>query len=229
MKSHITEDQLIQWLFDLAEPVEASAIADHVARCEACSVLKRQVEQKFAQLDVLEGDPLVSEALIQKTESCCVAGPVRRFPLWWMSLAACLALAGLITVKTIPWSETTGPQVREAVQGKGTVNSLAVPNRERPDAPTAMKAAPMIAMDSVPTEPVQEVDPFAKVPFAPASAIELVTLPRRDHVQVTIYNEEDLTLVRERRQLTLKRGWNWLQFMWANTKIAMVTRPSSVR
>jgi hypothetical protein len=58
-----------------------------------------------------------------------------------------------------------------------------------------------------------------KPPFAPASAIELVTLPRRDNVQITIYNSADLTLVRERRNLTLKRGWNWLQFMWANTLI----------
>jgi len=30
-------------------------------------------------------------------------------------------------------------------------------------------------------------------PFAPASAIELVTLPRRDKVQLTIYNSADLT------------------------------------
>jgi hypothetical protein len=58
-----------------------------------------------------------------------------------------------------------------------------------------------------------------QVPFAPASAIELVVLPRRDKVQLTIYNSADLTLVRERRNLTLKRGWNWLQFMWANTLI----------
>ncbi len=56
-------------------------------------------------------------------------------------------------------------------------------------------------------------------PFAPASAIELVTLPRRDEVQLTIYNSADLTLVRERRSLTLKKGWNWLQFMWADTLI----------
>jgi hypothetical protein len=56
-------------------------------------------------------------------------------------------------------------------------------------------------------------------PFAPASAIELVVLPRRESVQLTIYNGADLTLVRERRNLTLKRGWNWLQFMWANTLI----------
>lgn len=58
-----------------------------------------------------------------------------------------------------------------------------------------------------------------KPPFAPASAIELVTLPRRDSVQLTIYNSADLTLVREKRNLTLKRGWNWLQLMWANTLI----------
>jgi len=64
------------------------------------------------------------------------------------------------------------------------------------------------------SEPIPE-----QPPFAPASAIELVTLPRRDRVQLTIYNSADLTLVRERRNLTLKKGWNWLQFMWANTLI----------
>jgi hypothetical protein len=58
-----------------------------------------------------------------------------------------------------------------------------------------------------------------KPPFAPASAIELVTLPRRGSVQLTIYNSADLTLVREKRNLTLKQGWNWLQLMWANTLI----------
>jgi len=58
-----------------------------------------------------------------------------------------------------------------------------------------------------------------KPPFAPASAIELVTLPTREKVQITIYNSADLTLVRERRNITLKKGWNWLQFMWAETLI----------
>jgi hypothetical protein len=56
-------------------------------------------------------------------------------------------------------------------------------------------------------------------PFAPASAIELVVLPRRENVQLTIYNAADLTLVRERRNLTLKQGWNWLQLAWASTLI----------
>ena len=51
------------------------------------------------------------------------------------------------------------------------------------------------------------------------SKVDLVTLPGRDRVQVTIYNSADLTLVRESRGLTLKEGGNKLQFSWANTLI----------
>lgn len=49
--------------------------------------------------------------------------------------------------------------------------------------------------------------------------VDLVTLPGRDTVQVTIYNSADLTLVREQRGLTLKRGENRLEFSWAETLI----------
>jgi hypothetical protein len=48
---------------------------------------------------------------------------------------------------------------------------------------------------------------------------ELVTLPKRDAVQLTIYNSEDLTLVRETRTLSFKQGENRIQFSWANTLI----------
>jgi len=49
--------------------------------------------------------------------------------------------------------------------------------------------------------------------------IDLVTLPERDTVQLTIYNSADLTLVRESRMLTLKEGLNQLQFSWENALI----------
>ena len=49
--------------------------------------------------------------------------------------------------------------------------------------------------------------------------VDLVTLPDRDTVQITIYNSADMTLVRESRALTLKQGQNKLQFSWANTLI----------
>jgi hypothetical protein len=49
--------------------------------------------------------------------------------------------------------------------------------------------------------------------------LNVVTLPNRDTVQLTIYNSVDLTLVRETRHLTFKRGLNKLEFSWANTLI----------
>ncbi len=49
--------------------------------------------------------------------------------------------------------------------------------------------------------------------------INVVTLPDRDTVQLTIYNSVDLTLVKETRHLTFKKGINKLEFSWANTLI----------
>ncbi len=54
---------------------------------------------------------------------------------------------------------------------------------------------------------------------AAVAKVDLATLPSRDTVQLTIYNSADLTLVRESRPLTLKKGANKLQFSWANTLI----------
>src|SRR5712671_3582638 len=52
-----------------------------------------------------------------------------------------------------------------------------------------------------------------------ARNVDLSTVPRRNTVQLTIYNSEDLTLVRETRAITFKKGVNPLQFSWANTLI----------
>jgi hypothetical protein len=49
--------------------------------------------------------------------------------------------------------------------------------------------------------------------------INVVGLPGRDSVQLTIYNSADLTLVKETRLLTFKKGINRLEFSWANTLI----------
>jgi len=54
---------------------------------------------------------------------------------------------------------------------------------------------------------------------AAAKNIDLSTVPKRDTVQLTIYNAEDLTLVRETRTISFKQGVNPLQFSWANTLI----------
>jgi hypothetical protein len=54
---------------------------------------------------------------------------------------------------------------------------------------------------------------------AMARNVDLATVPERRTVQLTIYNSEDLTLVRESRVVTFKQGVNPLQFSWANTLI----------
>ncbi len=59
--------------------------------------------------------------------------------------------------------------------------------------------------------------------FVPAgwlfADVDLVTIPRREGTQLTIYNSEDITMVREHRLLTVKQGVNRIQFTWANTLI----------
>ncbi len=52
-----------------------------------------------------------------------------------------------------------------------------------------------------------------------AENVDLSTVPSRSTVQLTIYNSEDVTLVRETRNVTFKKGSNPLQFSWANTLI----------
>ena len=49
--------------------------------------------------------------------------------------------------------------------------------------------------------------------------VDLVTIPTREGVQLTIYNSEDITMAREHRLLTVKPGINRIQFTWANTLI----------
>jgi hypothetical protein len=61
-------------------------------------------------------------------------------------------------------------------------------------------------------------------PPAAARNADLSTVPPRAGVQLTIYNSEDLTLVRETRTMSFRNGVNPLQFSWAGTLID----PSSV-
>jgi hypothetical protein len=60
---------------------------------------------------------------------------------------------------------------------------------------------------------------IAVITSSARAKVDLVTLPSRDTVQLTIYNSADMTLARESRALTLKDGENKLQFSWANTLI----------
>jgi hypothetical protein len=57
------------------------------------------------------------------------------------------------------------------------------------------------------------------LPAVASARINVVTLPGRDSAQLTIYNSADLTMVKETRVLTFRKGLNKLEFSWANTLI----------
>jgi len=66
---------------------------------------------------------------------------------------------------------------------------------------------------------------LALVPAAWGSKVELSTVPPREGVEVIIYRDVDLTLVREQRTIRFHEGENEVAFSWADTNID----PTSVR
>lgn len=64
---------------------------------------------------------------------------------------------------------------------------------------------------------------FSSIPVF--AHIELVTVPKSQAIQLTIYNSADITMVKESRELTFKEGLNTIQFSWAGTLID----PTSLR
>ncbi len=204
--------------------------AEHLEGCGECRELLEKLQRKFAAMDLLREEAKISEELISRVIEQA-SQPVQKRIVWfkkyaWLSSAAAVLLVGLLLVAA--QLSKDGTKKREVAKGPipgEEVKLTEITSVRGLDKDVDKKTTFAMA----PKE--NESDRYAafggtaeaaipeQAPFAPASAIELVTLPRRDKVQLTIYNSADLTLVRERRNLTLKKGWNWLQFMWANTLI----------
>ncbi|MBC8470936.1 MAG: DUF4139 domain-containing protein [Planctomycetes bacterium] len=248
MKHHLTEKELIEYQFKLASDAQMKEAAEHLEGCGQCRGNLEKLQRKYAALDLLGEKAEISEDLITRvTEQ--VRRPVVKTIAWfkkplWMSSAAAVLVVGLVLVANQMGKD--GTKQREIAQepmptvdkmelrsGQSIAPMTEMEVASKPESTQARalqkndmsrkatlamapkeKADTYVAMDKASDDAISE-----QPPFAPASAIELVTLPRRDKVQLTIYNSADMTLVRERRNLTMKRGWNWLQFMWANTLI----------
>jgi hypothetical protein len=290
MNEHLTEQQLIDYQFKLADEAGMNGARTHLDECAECRQRLQKLARKFASLDLLREEIEVPEALLSKTvENAVQARPGRaiwlyRVPALGAVAAAVIAGAALLLVSNSRQDNRIGPTI---APGPSAQNAAPASDKEyapRKDQPMSFVAGGAANAEvasqakSLPLEtPLAEAQPRAtsgavgrvglappepssapggsvkaeglgygsfvseqghrqaaldaatrmaqapavaeKPPFAPASAIEVVVLPRRENVQLTIYNGADLTLVRERRNLTLKRGWNWLQFMWAKTLI----------
>jgi len=323
MNRHLTERELINYQFELVSNVRMERIAGHLKDCTQCRQRLEQLKSRFAALELLREELEPSDDLITRVLAG-VSKPVQarivsfRRPVWIGAAAAVLLMGSLLLVSNLS---------RQQIKESRFVKNL----RKTKSAMSATKGAEVTPTRKEKSAVETELE---KPPFAPASAIELVTLPRRESVQLTIYNSTfqtgsvgygyggygygpghggryrryggrggsdsdertlrqiekrrkqvemliryldestsrdmderkrrrieqklskllaqnaadedelaqrqrraagrsggyrreapggvaggDLTLVRERRNLTLKKGWNWLQFMWANTLI----------
>jgi len=219
MGRHLSQRDLIDYEFRLGTETKLSRIREHLVQCESCQQRLEQLRERLSALELLGGEIRADEELIHRTVSAALEPrrTVRVGSVWglWMGAAAAvLVVAGLIGVSHLR-SSGQKTQMARMPQRQQSLSSpapmLVAGDRTR----TLDVAARTVSqVTAAAAEQIEQAEPFA-----PASAIELVTLPRRQWVQLTIYNSADLTLVRERRSLTLKRGWNWLQFMWANTLI----------
>jgi hypothetical protein len=235
MSEHLTEQELIDYAYDLAPQGAIQQVRSHLETCESCRTRLECLKSKLGALELLREEIQPSTELIDRVVGSAAA-PVRRTislhrPLYWIG-----GIAAAIIIGCVLLISNHGPERKGGTKYVTNERMLAPErdsaNAERPNAiaekaknlgtgaVATLTAAPPQAPALVPA-PAQPsaLETVEEPPFAPASAIELVVLPRRENVQLTIYNSADLTLVRERRDLTLKRGWNWLQFMWANTLI----------
>jgi hypothetical protein len=244
MKAHLTEQELIEYQFKLASDLQVEEISGHLEDCSQCREHLEKLQRKFAALDLLREEITASEDLISRVVE--QAGPPRggvwmrfirfRKPAWLGAVAAVLLMGSILLVSNLSKDKIVGPEIVKEPGITQTVDKMEL-GRESERALTedlyekatieTKTSSPVAKYGEGITQDLSDIRTDGIVggeipeqpPFAPASAIELVVLPRRDKVQLTIYNSADLTLVREQRNLTLKKGWNWLQFMWANTLI----------
>ena len=245
MNGHLTDQQLIDYQFDLASEADAGEARAHLETCDSCRQRLHGLSRKLNALELIRDDVKASRTLLSETiRNANCAGRWRRLLLHRLPWAGAVAAAVVVGIallsvperahKDAPVFSTPGRSSLETTGAKGMVEDApmlamapspdagakaetvrSVPLRAYPETPDGVTTSALVDAPGTVQPDVIDEQP----PFAPASAIELVVLPRRENVQLTIYNAADLTLVRETRNLTLKRGWNWLQFMWVNTLI----------
>jgi len=265
MNAHLTDQQLIDYQFDLACEADSNEARTHLEQCETCRKRLHELARRLSALELLRDDVKASPELLSETIRTAVRANERRILLRrlpWLGAVAAAIVVGIallavpnrgskdMSLRSSPPSQRT-PEMASSQPEKIAVGAVAQ-DKNLGDGLRGEGIPPLRPAGILPAERDRGQDALATEdkgkmpspqgnhrqtafddatltiqpeaideppPFAPASAIELVVLPRREDVQLTIYNATDLTLVRERRNLTLKRGWNWLQFMWANTLI----------
>jgi hypothetical protein len=175
MKYHLTERELIEYQFKLASERQIQKISVHLKDCAQCQQSLGELKARFSALELVREELEPSEELISRVlaeVSRPMPAKVVSFgrPAWIGAAAAVLLMGALLVVSRLNWK-----------RGK-----LAAPPKE-PDIRIA-NGTDIRAPLGEPVTPMTPETISDEPPFPPASAIELVVLPRRESIQLTIYN-----------------------------------------
>ena len=94
MNEHLTEQQLIDYQFKLADEAGLNAARTHLAECEECRQRLQKLVRKFASLDLLRGEVEVPEDLLSRTVAKVVGD--RSMGILPMCRRAILALQAIV-------------------------------------------------------------------------------------------------------------------------------------
>ncbi|MHC4595545.1 MAG: hypothetical protein ACYS19_11465 [Planctomycetota bacterium] len=202
MKPHLTERELIEYEFKLASDIGAEKAAEHLTECRQCREYLEQLKRKFAALDLLREEIKVSDDLISQIVEQ-TPRPVQPRVVWfrrpaWLGAAAAVLVVAMLLL-SVPNLTKDAMEEREFAKAPSEPaekfrSDLAAEKQIVSDEDLAQDAATRTTLALA--RKGKEADRYAaigeaaagaiadKPPFAPASAIELVVLPRREAATV---------------------------------------------
>jgi hypothetical protein len=95
MNKHLTEQQLIDYQFKLADQAGLNQARTHLGQCEQCRRKLEKLARKFAALDLLRGEVKVPEDLLSRTVEQVVR-PRRSRAIWLYRVPALGAVAAAV-------------------------------------------------------------------------------------------------------------------------------------
>jgi glycosyltransferase involved in cell wall biosynthesis len=145
MNGHLTDQQLIDYQFDLTSETDSTTARTHLEQCDTCRRRLHELARRLSALDLIRDDVKASQTLLSETiRSAKRAGR-------WRTLF----------VRKLPW---TGAIAAAVVVG---IALLSVPDRGRKDAP-AFSPTEQVFSDTTAAKGLAEDVPMAAMASAPA-------------------------------------------------------------
>jgi len=103
MAQHLTEQQLIEYQFDLAEEAARKTMHEHLDSCERCGAALEAIARRFSALDLLADEINAPEELIAAAVEVAKSAEIAQDShidiwKWGLAAAAVIAVAGGVLI-----------------------------------------------------------------------------------------------------------------------------------